>query len=94
MTHCDASADADLPVCEVEREPDASESLRTYGAVVQALPEYAGSSRAELAEWVRLSTCTVESAKSERRMPDGGPGRLRRMPAGGRDASVRRGPGR
>jgi hypothetical protein len=68
--HCDASTDADLPVCEVEREPDASESLRTYGAVVQALREHAGLSRVQFGELVRFSKHTVESVELGRRMPD------------------------
>ncbi|MFF5012632.1 Scr1 family TA system antitoxin-like transcriptional regulator [Streptomyces sp. NPDC001165] len=55
---------------EYEREPDPSDSLRTFGAVVQALREHAGLSRAEFAELVRFSKHTVESVELGRRMPD------------------------
>jgi hypothetical protein len=48
MTHGGASEnDDDLTACEVEREPDPSDSLRTFGAVVQALREHAGLGREE-----------------------------------------------
>ncbi|MFD8648774.1 helix-turn-helix domain-containing protein [Streptomyces mirabilis] len=57
-------------VCEGEREPDPSGSLRTFGAVVQALRENAGLSRAEFGELVRFSKHTVESVELGRRMPD------------------------
>ncbi|MFD3423226.1 DUF5753 domain-containing protein [Streptomyces decoyicus] len=40
---------------EGEREPHPSDSLRTFGAVVQALREYAGLSRVEFGERVRFS---------------------------------------
>ncbi|MEV7724861.1 helix-turn-helix transcriptional regulator [Streptomyces sp. NPDC087917] len=53
-----------------EREPDPSDSLRTFGAVVQALREHAGLSRAEFAIRVRFSKHTVESVELGRRMPD------------------------
>ncbi|MEW1546476.1 helix-turn-helix transcriptional regulator [Streptomyces tsukubensis] len=53
-----------------EREPDPSDSLRTFGAMVQALREHAGLSRAEFAEIVRFSKHTVESVERGRRMPD------------------------
>ncbi|MFD6343244.1 helix-turn-helix domain-containing protein [Streptomyces roseolus] len=53
-----------------EKEPDPSDSLRTFGAVVQALREHAGLSRAEFAELVRFSKHTVESVELGRRMPD------------------------
>ncbi|GGR26341.1 helix-turn-helix domain-containing protein [Streptomyces roseolus] len=53
-----------------EREPDPSDSLRTFDAVVQALREHAGLSRAEFAELVRFSKHTVESVELGRRMPD------------------------
>lgn len=62
----DASADAG----EWEREPHPSDSLRTFGAVVQALREHAGLSRAQLGEIVRFSKHTVESVELGRRMPD------------------------
>ncbi|MFG3031716.1 Scr1 family TA system antitoxin-like transcriptional regulator [Streptomyces sp. NPDC048253] len=55
---------------EEEREPDPSDSLRTFGAVVQALREHAGLSRAEFGERVRFSKHTVESVELGRRMPD------------------------
>ncbi|GAA3792648.1 helix-turn-helix domain-containing protein [Streptomyces chiangmaiensis] len=55
---------------ECVREPDPSDSLRTFGAVVQALREHAGLSRAEFAELVRFSKHTVESIELGRRMPD------------------------
>ncbi|MYV97565.1 helix-turn-helix transcriptional regulator [Streptomyces sp. SID3343] len=53
-----------------EREPDASDSLRTFGAVVQALREHAGLSRVEFGSLVRFSKHTVESVELGRRMPD------------------------
>ncbi|AWW39854.1 helix-turn-helix domain-containing protein [Streptomyces cadmiisoli] len=59
-----------LTGCEVLREPDPSDSLRTFGAVVQALREHAGLSRAEFGELVRFSKHTVESVELGRRMPD------------------------
>jgi transcriptional regulator with XRE-family HTH domain len=55
---------------ETEREPDPSDSLRTFGAVVQALREHAGLSRTQFAEEVRFSKHTVESVELGRRMPD------------------------
>ncbi|MFF4084493.1 Scr1 family TA system antitoxin-like transcriptional regulator [Streptomyces sp. NPDC001777] len=55
---------------EGEREPHPSDSLRTFGAVVQALREHAGLSRAELADLVQYSKHTVESVELGRRMPD------------------------
>ncbi|KUL56914.1 helix-turn-helix domain-containing protein [Streptomyces sp. DEF147AK] len=55
---------------EQGREPDPSDSLRTFGAVVQALREHSGLSRAEFAEIVRFSKHTVESVELGRRMPD------------------------
>ncbi|MEE1831996.1 helix-turn-helix domain-containing protein [Streptomyces sp. SP17KL33] len=71
MTNCaDENDGDDLTACEVEREPDRSDSLRTFGAVLQALREHAGLSRAEFAEVVRYSRHTVESVELGRRMPD------------------------
>ncbi|QDI71359.1 transcriptional regulator [Streptomyces calvus] len=70
MSHGDASENDDLAVCEAEREPDPSDSLRTFGAVVQALREHAGYSRVEFGEVVRFSKHTVESVELGRRMPD------------------------
>ncbi|GAA2399312.1 helix-turn-helix transcriptional regulator [Streptomyces glaucosporus] len=55
---------------DVGREPDPSDSLRTFGAVVQALREHAGLSRADFGERVRYSKHTVESVELGRRMPD------------------------
>ncbi|MCW8382764.1 helix-turn-helix domain-containing protein [Streptomyces justiciae] len=58
------------PAGEWEREPHPSDSLRTFGAVVQALREHAGLSREELAAIVQYSKHTVESVELGRRMPD------------------------
>ncbi|MEU0934065.1 helix-turn-helix transcriptional regulator [Embleya sp. NPDC005971] len=58
------------PAEEWEREPDASDSLRTFGAVVQALREHAGLSRVDFGTMVRFSKHTVESVELGRRMPD------------------------
>ncbi|GAB2974918.1 hypothetical protein GCM10023080_044370 [Streptomyces pseudoechinosporeus] len=63
--HTEATGDADW-----EREPDPSDSLRTFGAVVQALREHAGFSRAEFGRLVRFSKHTVESVELGRRMAD------------------------
>ncbi|WP_438292499.1 helix-turn-helix domain-containing protein [Streptomyces sp. HUAS TT7] len=49
-------------------EPDCSDSLRTFGAVVQALREHAGLSREELATLVGYSKHTVASVELGRRM--------------------------
>ncbi|MEU1530212.1 helix-turn-helix domain-containing protein [Streptomyces fagopyri] len=51
-------------------EPESSDSLRTFGAVVQALREHAGLSREEFGEQVRFSRHTVASMELGRRMPD------------------------
>ncbi|MFE4961509.1 Scr1 family TA system antitoxin-like transcriptional regulator [Streptomyces sp. NPDC056660] len=51
-------------------EPESSDSLRTFGAVLQALREHAGLSREEFAEQVRFSKHTVASVELGRRMPD------------------------
>ncbi|WP_250401627.1 helix-turn-helix domain-containing protein [Streptomyces cellostaticus] len=59
-----------VPAGECEREPHPSDSLRTFGAFVQALREHAGLSRADLGERVRYSKHTVESVELGRRMPD------------------------
>ncbi|MFE2523774.1 Scr1 family TA system antitoxin-like transcriptional regulator [Streptomyces sp. NPDC059382] len=53
-----------------EREPDPSDSLRTFGAVVQALREHAGLSRVDFGTQVGFSKHTVESVELGRRMPD------------------------
>ncbi|NSC23387.1 helix-turn-helix domain-containing protein [Streptomyces albus subsp. chlorinus] len=55
---------------DTEREPDPSDSLRTFGAVVQALREHAGFSRVEFGKLVGFSKHTVESVELGRRMPD------------------------
>lgn len=57
--HAEATGDADW-----EREPDPSDSLRTFGAVVQALREHAGLSRVEFGGLVRFSKHTVESPEA------------------------------
>ncbi|WP_329302956.1 helix-turn-helix domain-containing protein [Streptomyces sp. NBC_00659] len=59
-----------VPAGEWEREPHPSDSLRTFGAVVQALREHAGLSRGDLGTLVRYSKHTVESVELGRRMPD------------------------
>lgn len=64
------TGETDAAVEECEREPDPSDSLRTFGAVLQALREHAGISRAEFADLVRFSKHTVESVELGRRMPD------------------------
>ncbi|QKW07502.1 helix-turn-helix domain-containing protein [Streptomyces sp. NA04227] len=51
-------------------EPEPSESLRTFGAFVQALREHAGLSREAFAELVGFSKHTVASIEQGRRMPD------------------------
>ncbi|CAH9417083.1 Cro/C1-type DNA-binding domain-containing protein SCO6236 [Streptomyces globisporus] len=60
----------DVTACDWEREPDPSDSLRTFGAVVQALREHAGLSRVDFGARVRFSKHTVESVELGRRMPD------------------------
>ncbi|MFD6275196.1 helix-turn-helix domain-containing protein [Streptomyces sp. NPDC060209] len=62
--------DSDARAEESEREPDPSDSLRTFGAVVQALREHAGLSRVDFGAQVRFSKHTVESVELGRRMPD------------------------
>ncbi|MFF0450620.1 Scr1 family TA system antitoxin-like transcriptional regulator [Streptomyces sp. NPDC004609] len=62
--------DTETTAGDWEREPDPSDSLRTFGAVVQALREHAGLSRAEFAVAVRFSKHTVASVELGRRMPD------------------------
>ncbi|MGW2891049.1 helix-turn-helix domain-containing protein [Streptomyces griseoruber] len=70
MTDGGMGNDDDLVGGEADREPDPSDSLRTWGAVQQALREHAGYSRAEFADLVRFSKHTVESVELGRRMPD------------------------
>ncbi|MFE9675325.1 Scr1 family TA system antitoxin-like transcriptional regulator [Streptomyces sp. NPDC006259] len=60
----------DMTACDGEREPGPSDSLRTFGAVVQALREHAGLSRVDFGARVRFSRHTVESVELGRRMPD------------------------
>lgn len=62
--------EAEVRVEESEREPDPSDSLRTFGAVVQALREHAGLSRVDFGAQVRFSKHTLESVELRRRMPD------------------------
>lgn len=51
-------------------EPEASDSLRTFGAMVHALREHHGLSREEFGALVRFSKHTVASIELGRRMPD------------------------
>ncbi|SED43169.1 Helix-turn-helix domain-containing protein [Streptomyces sp. 3213] len=51
-------------------EPEASDSLRTFGAMLQALREHAGLSREEFGRQIGFSKHTVESVELGRRMPD------------------------
>ncbi|PKA34302.1 helix-turn-helix transcriptional regulator [Streptomyces albidoflavus] len=51
-------------------EPEPSDSLRTFGAVVQALREHTGLAREEFAARVGYSRHTVASIEQGRRMPD------------------------
>lgn len=60
----------DGAVGAVGSEPESSDSLRTFGAVVQALREHAGLNRGEFADLVRFSKHTVASVELGRRMPD------------------------
>ncbi|MGQ4387156.1 helix-turn-helix domain-containing protein [Streptomyces sp. SAS_270] len=66
----DSTDSTDVTAGEWEREPDPSDSLRTFGAVVQALREHAGFSRVEFGARVQFSKHTVESVELGRRMPD------------------------
>ncbi|WP_326798294.1 helix-turn-helix domain-containing protein [Streptomyces sp. NBC_01808] len=50
-------------------EPESSDSMRTFGAMVQALREHAGLSREQLGEHVRYSKHMVASIEVGRRMP-------------------------
>lgn len=71
MMHGDTNEDdGDLTGWEEEREPDPSDSLRTFGAVVQALREHAGLSREEFGDRVRFSKHTVASVELGRRLAD------------------------
>ncbi|MFF4966534.1 Scr1 family TA system antitoxin-like transcriptional regulator [Streptomyces sp. NPDC001037] len=53
-------------------EPESSDSMRTFGAVVQALREYHRLSREEFGRHVGFSKHTVASVELGRRMPDMG----------------------
>ncbi|WP_406290837.1 helix-turn-helix domain-containing protein [Streptomyces sp. NBC_00209] len=53
-------------------EPEASDSLRTFGAVVHALREHAGLSREEFGKRVGYSKHTIASIEQGRRMPERG----------------------
>ncbi|KOU89510.1 MULTISPECIES: helix-turn-helix domain-containing protein [unclassified Streptomyces] len=70
MTIAGGEVDVEGAPGDWEREPDPSDSLRTFGAVVQALREHAGLSRVEFGTRVRFSKHTVESVELGRRMPD------------------------
>ncbi|WP_407565335.1 helix-turn-helix domain-containing protein [Streptomyces sp. 184] len=50
-------------------EPEPSESMRTFGAMVQALREHAGLSREQLGEHVRYSKHMVAAIEIGRRLP-------------------------
>ncbi|WBB63343.1 helix-turn-helix transcriptional regulator [Streptomyces sp. WMMC500] len=50
-------------------EPESSDSMRTFGAMVQALREHTGLSREQLGEHVRYSKHMVASIEIGRRMP-------------------------
>ncbi|MFD9027514.1 Scr1 family TA system antitoxin-like transcriptional regulator [Streptomyces parvulus] len=50
-------------------EPDVSDSLRTFGAVVRGFRKRAGMTQEELAERVRYSVQTVASVEQGRRFP-------------------------
>ncbi|EFL22688.1 xre family toxin-antitoxin system, antitoxin component [Streptomyces himastatinicus ATCC 53653] len=64
------SEPGEVPASLCGGEPETSGSLRTFGAVVEALREHVGLSRAEFAELVRFSKHTVASVEQGRRMPD------------------------
>jgi len=51
-------------------EPEASDSMRTFGAVVRALREHAGLTREEFGDLIGYSKHTVASVELGRRMPD------------------------
>ncbi|MEU9942634.1 helix-turn-helix domain-containing protein [Streptomyces lavendulae] len=70
MTIAGGEVDVEGAAGDGEREPDPSDSLQTFGAVVQALREHAGLSRVEFGTRVRFSKHTVESVELGRRMPD------------------------
>ncbi|MER6997083.1 helix-turn-helix transcriptional regulator [Streptomyces sp. NPDC000410] len=51
-------------------EPESSDSMKTFGAVLQALREHAGYTREDFAPLVRYSTHTVESIELGRRLAE------------------------
>ncbi|MYQ80863.1 MULTISPECIES: helix-turn-helix domain-containing protein [unclassified Streptomyces] len=53
-------------------EPEASDSLRTFGAVVHALREHAGLSREQFGKLVGYSRHTIASIEQGRRWPERG----------------------
>ncbi|WP_033286847.1 helix-turn-helix domain-containing protein [Streptomyces sp. NRRL F-525] len=55
---------------EGSSEPEVSDSLRTFGAMLQALREHAGLSREAFGRQIGYSKHTVESVELGRRMPD------------------------
>ncbi|EKX63509.1 helix-turn-helix domain-containing protein [Streptomyces ipomoeae] len=63
-------ADSDTAGMGGGNEPESSDSLRTFGAMVQALREHAGLSREELADLIGYSKHMVASVEQGRRMPD------------------------
>jgi len=65
-----ADAEAETEAGGAAGEPALSDSLRTFGAVVQALRNHVGLTRAQLAVHVRYSRHTVASIEIGRRMPD------------------------
>ena len=65
-----AEEGAGAPPWHSSGEPEPSDSLRTFGAVVQALREHHGLSREELGGLVGYSKHTVASIEMGRRMPD------------------------
>ncbi|MFM9614156.1 helix-turn-helix domain-containing protein [Streptomyces niveiscabiei] len=66
----DEDGDGVEAVDDHEREPDPSDSLKTFGAVVQGLREHQGLSREQFGLLVGYSKHTVESVELGRRMPD------------------------
>nr|WP_202499254.1 helix-turn-helix transcriptional regulator [Streptomyces sp. SID5476] len=58
------------PRVSVDWEPDPSDSLKTFGAFVQALREHHGYTRERFAPLVRFSVHTVASIELGRRMAD------------------------
>ena len=58
------------PAAGTGAEPESSDSLRTFGAFLQALREHAGYSREEFGALVRFSKHTVASVEQGRRIPD------------------------